>query len=324
MKDKIKTIIIGAGSIGALKDDKYDKPGGGQILTHAHAIAEHHDFELIGIYDVDKEKAEKASKKWNVDFMNINSISEIPYADVFVIATPTEFHTSTVEALFDVHPDIKAIILEKPAGLSSHEAKRLNKYGDKIIVNYTRRYDTRIQMLRTDLVTGYYGKIYSAVLYYVRGLLRDGCHGIDLMQYFFGNIRNTILLKKGEADYADYDLTDSIFIDFEKNISGYLIGLDGRNYDVFEMIIHTEKGEIKLTDHSKYIEYKFSETEKTYGNYKTLSERIKKEETYWMSRLFSLYNHVSDFITEDIFIECDILDAYRVHRVIEEVRSVSD
>jgi len=48
-----KVIIIGSGSIGALKEARYDDINSKSILTHANAVYRHSKYKLIGIIDQD-------------------------------------------------------------------------------------------------------------------------------------------------------------------------------------------------------------------------------------------------------------------------------
>ena len=59
---KYNALIIGAGSIGALKPDKLDNIKSKNILTIAHAFKKNPQINLIGIIDIDKNKAIEAGK----------------------------------------------------------------------------------------------------------------------------------------------------------------------------------------------------------------------------------------------------------------------
>ena len=57
-------VLLGAGSIGALKPNEFDSPDTEEILTHAHAIYNHPKINLLGIIDSNINKAKKAGNKW--------------------------------------------------------------------------------------------------------------------------------------------------------------------------------------------------------------------------------------------------------------------
>jgi len=61
-------LIIGAGSIGALKPNELDSPTTENILTHAHALHRlrgRREIDDFFIVDVDEEKAGEACVRWN-------------------------------------------------------------------------------------------------------------------------------------------------------------------------------------------------------------------------------------------------------------------
>ena len=56
-----KAMVIGAGSIGAMKPDAYDYPGGKKTLTVAHALWNNEEIDLEYIVDTDPKKAKAAA-----------------------------------------------------------------------------------------------------------------------------------------------------------------------------------------------------------------------------------------------------------------------
>ena len=133
-------LIIGAGSIGALKPNEFDSPTTDNILTHAHAVKAHPQFNLMGIMDTDLQKMMEASNKW--DCMGINNffadvIKKPNKIDVVVIATPTETHFEIYNRINNWN--LKAIIIEKPCTNDMLQCKTMIT-DKRIIVNYTRRF----------------------------------------------------------------------------------------------------------------------------------------------------------------------------------------
>src|SRR4030067_222288 len=93
LNKKYKAAVIGCGSIGALKDNKYDSPEmPHNILTHAHAYYDCPDTELVAVIDMDIEKAKKAGDKWgcstDTDILNFRNEN----IDIISVCTPTETH----------------------------------------------------------------------------------------------------------------------------------------------------------------------------------------------------------------------------------------
>lgn len=308
-------LIIGAGSIGALKPDKYDSPTTETILTHAHAVIVHPQFKLIGILDTDKDKVVQAVGKWRcagyTDFTQIDQ-----KVDIVVIATPTNTHLKIYNRIKDWY--LKAIIIEKPCGDSVDECCLMD--GDyRIIVNYSRRFLPYYQFIKTALENQI---VLSCVVHYVRGLKRDGCHAIDLCQYFFGEILDVKKLSTGPDDYSPNDTTDCIWMKAESCPNIIMVPSDGRIADCFDFHIMTENGMIELLEHGGKVYNRLVRKEKEYGNYYVLEGRQKDYIPLKLSKKLmpSLYNYVYEVAQGCNNIRCTITDAIKVHRIIEEVR----
>lgn len=314
----LNVLIIGAGSIGALKPDKHDSPTTEAILTHCHSVKEHPAFRLLGILDTDKEKVVEAVKKWQcTGYTNFNQINN-PEIDVVVIATPTHTHLGIYNQIKDW--DLKAIIIEKPCTDSLEECERLNG-DDRIIVNYSRRFLNYYKYLKN--VFGMQ-KVLSCIVHYVRGLKRDGCHAVDLCRYFFGKILSVKKLSAGPDDYSPDDTTDCIWMQAERCSNIVMIPSDGRIADCFDFHIMTEIGMIELLEHGGKVFYRPVRLEKEYGNYNVLDGRVESLEPtdlkFTKHLMPSLYDYVYEVANGCENNRSTVSDALRVHEIIEEVR----
>ncbi len=312
-------LIIGAGSIGALKPDKYDSPITEAILTHAHAVTEHSEFNLQIIMDTDYEKMMKAANKWDcigcttLDVINENNI------DVVVIATPTKTHLEIYHKIKNWN--LKAIIIEKPCTNNLKDCREM-KDDKRIIINYSRRYLSFYKELRKNFEIQ---KILSCVIRYVRGLKRDGCHAIDLCRYFFGEIEDVKKLSVGPDDYSAEDTTDCIWMKAERCPNIVMIPSDGRIADCFDFHIMTYNGMVELLDHGGTVFYRNVRKETEYGDYYILegkrNENFKTIDLQLSKKLLlSLYNYIHEIIQGCENNLCTIQDAIETHRIIETIR----
>lgn len=314
-------LIIGCGSIGALKPDKYDSPDTENILTHCHAVKKHDKFRLWGVMDSDYDKMMKAARKWGcMGFPGFKALGKIDdEIDIAVIATPIETHYRIYRKIKD--RNLKAIIIEKPCGID-YDMCNLMK-GERVVVNYTRRFLPRYKNFKKEFESGAC-KILSCVVYYVRGLLRDGCHAIDLCRYFFGEILDVKKLSTGPDDYSPDDTTDCIWMQAERCPNIVIIPGDGRVADCFDFEIMTDKGMICLYEHGAKLFIRGIEKERVYGDYDSLTgKQIKYNFDMGFSRqaLLSLYDNVAGVIEGKEKPICTVEDALIVHEIIEKVRN---
>jgi len=176
---KYTTLLIGAGQIGALKDDKFDSITTENILTHAHAIKIHKQLGDLTIVESNHEKLFQSSTKWKCNgFMNLDDLKGL-FFDIVTIATPTQTHMDIIKEV-QKKINYKAIILEKPACMDSIECNKINDK-DRIAINYLRRYETQFHGLKLKFEQQN-TKIFSCNVKYNRGLLRDGCHALDFFR----------------------------------------------------------------------------------------------------------------------------------------------
>jgi predicted dehydrogenase len=313
-------IVIGAGSIGGLKNDEYDSMVTKNILTHCHACYAHNKINLVGVIDSDRVKAQNAGIKWECDYWDsINSFittdEELPPVSIVVIATPTETHLKVIdEVCLVLNP--KVIILEKPCGMDLAEARAIKEIAGNtpIAVNYIRRYDPCIQAARNDLRDAI---IYSATLKYCRGLVRDGSHGIDILNWFFGECLDFKIVGNSYADHSESDRTYSAMGVWERCPIVSIQAVDGRVCNVFELEIMTDKGSLRFVDNFNQIKIRCPEEDQTYGNYLSLSETEHVAKTELHTDLLRLYDNVIANIEGREKLLCTIDDAIAVHKVIE-------
>jgi len=292
---KYNAVIVGAGSIGALKDDEFDRPGGANILTHAHAIWDNSNIYLIGIVDHDIQKAIQAGKKWGcASYQHIDYIKD--KIDIIVIACNTEFHA----VYFDVarYFRTKTIIIEKPVGINSREAKAFEYLSTEnninIHVGYIRNYCKEIVDVMSNLISGKYGKIYCATVKYNRGLYRDGCHAIQLLVSAFGRPNRSYRVNVNESynDYSDQDKTGAVYLSFAKCPHVIMLPVDGRELSIFEIEFTTESGTIRMLNNGNIIQHNLSGKDNPYGKYKSMTKTCEHTETSLMQSLSVLYEQV--------------------------------
>jgi predicted dehydrogenase len=315
--------VVGAGNIGALRDN--DSPDSENTITHAHAYYNHPEIELISIYDKDVNKSRKAAEKWNCDFSSVECYKD--KIDVISVCTPTETHKQVLLNILNYNP--KIVITEKPFCLNSKEAQEVidayEKAGIPIIINYPRRYVPEILILKTYLKGGIYGKIQSATFHMTRGLIHDGCHGLDLCRYLFGEYIEGQLFKNSSiVDRDENDPTYAAHLTFENCPHVFLSPCDGRLYKVFQLEIMTEKGKIILSQHGMYIDFYPLIDEPIWGGFKILSKDLEsRKQTQLNKSLEYLMQEIVYYLSSDIKyngMSCLPQDALKVHKIIENLK----
>lgn len=265
-----RVAIIGAGRIGATMDD----PRSPHILTHAHGYQACEGFEIVGFVDRDLERAEAAATRWGgAAFASVEELFETEPVEVVSICLPDELHYETLLRLAE--KPVKFIFLEKPAVRTAEEADAVRAlYGDlpiKVQVNYTRRFVPEIRSLREAIREGHYGAFLAGTGYYGKGLLHNGSHMVDLLQFLVGQVGRVD--KVGEmADFSDQDPSVSALLTMACGGVFYLCPIDSRKFHVFELDLTFERKRIRICGLGTVIEeYSVGDNE-VFDGYRTLNK----------------------------------------------------
>ena len=191
---KIKVAIVGAGNIAQ--------------TAHLPAYKKRNDVDLVGIADLNLERAKAAAEKFGIKaaFSSIDDMLanvDCDYVDICV------WNGSHAECAIAAARAGKAILCEKPMALNLEHAlkmqEEINKAGVLFMLAVPTRYTSSSILLRKMVDEGKFGDIYYAKTSYTRrrgtplGWFTDtsksgggpvvdiGVHCIDRTWYFMGN-----------------------------------------------------------------------------------------------------------------------------------------
>lgn len=254
MRHRYRAAIIGAGKIGAF----YSKPNNYQgILTHAHAYRKEKRVKLVAFVDVMKKKAIRAAKLWGVRaYDNLETMFKKEELDIISICTPDETHKEVLRTCLKYKP--KLVFCEKPLTTNINSTKYLVKAYKKkdiiLAVDYTRRWNEAVMALKGEIKKRKYGKILNIVGVYTKGILHNGSHLIDLLRFFFGEVKEAVSLA-ARIDWQKSDPTLDAFLRFQNGVRVHLVAADQRHFQLFELDLLFEKGRIVFTDSGNKMQF---------------------------------------------------------------------
>jgi predicted dehydrogenase len=182
-----RTLIIGLGRIGQGYD--YDLPADENIFTHARAFSLDPQFRLVGGVDPDGAARERFTARYGVPAFATITEAAACTPDVVVVATPTDHHLATVEAVLD-NCTPHGLVCEKPLAFSLDEATRLldlcHQRGCTVHVNYMRRTDPTVAEIRARLRDGRIATPLKGVVWYSKGLYNSASHFVNLLEDLLG------------------------------------------------------------------------------------------------------------------------------------------
>jgi len=313
----LKSAIIGAGSIGALKPAQYDYPGGERVLTIAHAMYNHPSIKLEWIIDIHNIRADQASYKWGCKSgLSLKDISE--QMAIIAVCTPTHTHYEVLKEVIEMKAPPKVIIAEKPFCDNYEQAQeiveRCKAKNIILMIDYIRRYDWAHQQLALSLQ---HQTIHNVNLVYTRGLYHEACHAFDLFNWWLGDFKSIVTFP--DSAISDRDVLDpavGAVASYERCPFVSLAPVNGRDYAIFDIEIYTNRKKYVLADHGQKL-FIYSTEPDSYGNYKCVSPwPISLKNTGLPIALDNLIHTAFTTITDkDTGNYCSGEDALAVHKI---------
>ena len=248
--------------------------GCGMIASvHANAIKNIENAELVCVADNNLEIAQKFAQKHGIEYFG-SFIEMLKRVDAVCICTPSFLHAqNTIDAL----KSGKHVVVEKPMALSVEDADRVIEESKKanrfVTVISQLRFSNDVQRLKKVVEEGLLGKIslctltmkyYRSKEYFASSswkgklaydgggaLMNQGIHGVDLMQYIMGGVKNT----KGKIATLCHNIevedTAVAIVEFNNGALGTIVastcatpGFDRK------LEIHGDKGYAILTENN--------------------------------------------------------------------------
>lgn len=304
--------IIGAGNIAS----NFDSPESEKILTHAHAVAAHPDFELLGFYDTDEKKALDAVGRWG-GRMYADIASAVKEADVVCCCVPDRFHGQILREAAQFHP--KLVIAEKPLAATYEEAKEIQDlYDGKIplLINYSRRFLKEFHRLKNDIKS--YGKFLKGIGYYGKGILHNGSHMIDILQFLLGEVEDVHAHGTGICDFETNDPSYDVVLKIQQE-NFCMMAIDCRAVTIFEMELFFENARVRILNGGEKIEIYRVEASDTYAGYKNYRLREERDVDY-SEAMTGLMENVSGFLKQEQHLNCTLKDGLDVLKICMRIR----
>ncbi len=202
----LKAAVVGVGNMGR---------------HHARIYSELPDVELVAICDLNKERGNEYSKKFNCNYYeDYHDLLNNKQIDLVSIAVPTVHHKKI--ALDFLNKGIH-VLVEKPICNTIADARELIAAAKKnnvlLLVGHVERYNPAVIKLKEMIEEGIFGDLISINAKRVGGYpsqIRDSdviidvaIHDIDLFNFLYGSTPDAVFSNKGiafgggKADYVD-------------------------------------------------------------------------------------------------------------------------
>ncbi len=194
-----RALIVGLGQIGCGYD--VADPDLTRAQTHARALASHPAFSLVGGVDPDSQHRGRFSEAYGLPaWPTLETALAVTRPTVAVVATPTAAHAATVEQLLATD-GVRSILCEKPLADTTIEAQRLvevcRAHACQLVVNYMRRCEPGAIEVRNRIADGRIATPLKAVVWYSKGLIHNGSHFHNLLEFWCGRATDIRVLAPG-------------------------------------------------------------------------------------------------------------------------------
>jgi len=211
-----KCLIIGLGQIGMGYDLKADPANA--VYSHARALSLHPSFELLGAVDPSPTQRSLFERHYgHPSYADIESALEAGAASVIVIASPTEKHSESLNAVLHLKP--KVILCEKPLAYGLAKGHKMvedcERAGIKLFVNYMRRADPGVIEVKKRIDSASILAPIKGNAWYSKGLLHNGSHFFNLLEFWLGAYVKANILDAGRL-WDNKDPEPDVQVEFER------------------------------------------------------------------------------------------------------------
>jgi len=294
---KINVALIGLGNA-FYRKDKFKN------YTHSNSLRQFKkNFKLIYAIDPIKKKRKIAENLFGCKTHYNLSILKNKKIDLLVISTPTYNHlTNLLKTLHILEKPPKAVLIEKPAGLTIQQTVKIKETCRKkqvfVFVNYFRDFENKLSKIK---------KIFNsnskAYVEFSGNYQNNASHFISLFLIFFGKPKKIEIIRKKKIK-SDYILDFNLYFKNE-NVCYFQNKYFKKNYHFFSII----KDNTKLTYNNFNQTYKIRSIKNNNSNQIKLSQNFNNV----YKNIFKYFNKKKNSLSS-------IENAIEVHKILSKCK----
>ncbi len=267
-------------------------------LSHLSSTVKNPQFNLLGCIDPSEKARKLAQAIYGVTvFSNLEEFLLEHKPDVLIVAANTENLVPLCsEILTKYYP--KLILIEKPISYNLVEAQQLLKLERRvptnILVNYTRRADPAFCSVKDEIKSSRFLGPFLGSGCYSGGFMNNGSHMLDLLQFYFGHIRNFKVIEKSALFPKDYSVDVKLKFD---DCTFILYSLRNVKFQTFEFQIYGNEKSLQLLSGSNGLQWRGINYNQKTSQPSFLSGNPKKIETEMAYSQFNVSKELIRFLS---------------------------
>lgn len=317
--------IIGLGVIGSRHDEERKGEG---IYSHAGAYKAIDGYNLVSICDADAQRAHQSGEFWGIReiYNDVDQFLSGQQLDVISVCTPDCTHYSVLKKVLKGSKKLKAVITEKPLGLSYEECAEIEQLAclNNVLVeiNNQRRAEPMHKKVAALIKSEKLGSIQAISGYYVKGLFHIGCTMVDTLRMLFGEVKWVMAVPPFKVGSYGDDYSTDFILGFSNDVKAVVQSCDkdGYSFSIFEIDIMGSNGRIRIVDNGFKIIQQDIEDYEHYAGFRSLGR-----ENLIASDMRHALSHVFKKVYEDIKAEKTGLgtfaqEALKGMRILDQIR----
>ncbi len=275
---RYRAAVIGCGKVAGGYDLFADEKW---TVTHAGAYRLCPKTDLVSAADVSAATLSDFGERWKISplYSDYREMLEKERPDIVSICTPVEEHLNAFRCACEA--GVQAIYLEKPVAGSLDEARMMPALtGERpVAVNYFRRWNPSFRELKEELDGGSWGRTVRVTVHYVKDVLENASHFIDLLRWFFGEPEAVRPLRVFDGEErekaADFEVA------FSGGVLATFLHLPRPGYVFHEVDIFTERGRVVIGQRGQSLQRFRAGEEPHYRMFRIVPTESKAIETDW-------------------------------------------
>jgi predicted dehydrogenase len=312
-------VIIGLGQIGMGYD--LDLPPDAATYTHARAIVAHAAFQLAGGVDISPEQRIRFEQRYAVPaFDSVESALRQIVPDLVVIATSSASHAAILEEVVKTCRP-KLIVCEKPLGYRLEDARVMVRIcedaGVDLFVNYIRRTDPGAIEIKRRIESGEISTPVKGNAWYSKGILNNGSHFLNLLEFWLGDVISTTLMDSGRL-WDDHDPEPDVEVRFERGVVVFRAAWEEAfSYYGVELLSHS--GRLRYERGGELIEWQAVDSDPRFKGYKILGSEREEIGNGMAIYQCHVYDQIRDHLAGKATTLCTGLQALKTLEAIESI-----
>ena len=265
-------LLVGLGQVAMGYD--LDNAADDVILTHARAFATHPSFRLVGGVDPRADRRDLFLQRYGAATEDDLATALTRFnPDVVVIAAPTPNHGALLRTVLE-HATPRVVLCEKPLSYRLDEARDMVRLcrdrGCALYVNYLRRAAPGAREVKRRLRQGLIVSPVKGVAWYTKGLLHNGSHFVNLLEFWLGPISGFNVIDRGRG-LDDDDAEPDVRFDFAGG-SVTLLAAHEENYSLHEIDLIAPNGRLRYAQGGGKIVWQAAVPDPLVEGYSVLSD----------------------------------------------------